>query len=465
MMQGETRKEENMTEERARDDEPGSRRQEAVEEVERIVEAAQKLGVEVDEADAAQWLAAMAGAQGAFGDFSVDARSGVYGHHVTLLDFDPAILARYRRVAEIVEIPDRPGVETALALSGSAAQSKVQLFPGDADFFERVNIQAATQEEACRILGETMRDKALAKRKSQNYELVEVKWGTWQQDVIHRGLEVSAGSPISWSAAEVEAGHFEVLSAKGETMVIDWSYGEQAPGWCKLDWVIVEPEEGRVLHASNMLDATWETPEGDIVPLDGYLDPYFQEVYLDAESIPLFTKVVRHLSVNALREYVAALHKEVAKYSHGDPRNYGKVAKRLYNIFRLTGRWQEAAFLRELFDEPAALLYQVASLIDTLEEALTCGASLDRDALIDQVDDLIRAVVRTSEGPTEEKIVDALLQLRDDVAGRRRLGDERETVLAESQRQVGDLVNHYFRERLFLMPEIAEYVESLSWPY
>ena len=47
-----------------------------------------------------------------------------------------------------------------------------------------------------------------------------------------------------------------------------------------------------------------------------------------------------------------------ANNSRKDPANYGKVAKRLYNIFRLTGRWQEAAFVRELFDEPAALLYQ-----------------------------------------------------------------------------------------------------------
>jgi hypothetical protein len=453
-----------MTEERAVDQGPAWRTHLAEEEVEKIIEAAQKLGVEVDEADAAQWLTAMAGTQSAPGDFSVDARSGIYGHRVTLLDFDPAILARYRRIAEIVEIPDRPGVQTAIALSGSAAQSKVQLFPGDADFFERVNIEAPAREEACRILGHVIRDKALAKRKGENYEMVEVKWGTWQDDVVHQGSELSAGSPISWNAAEVEAGRLEVLTSKGETMAVDWSYGQQEPGWCKLDWVIAEPEEGRVVHASNMLDATWETPDGDIVPLDGYLDPYFQEVYLDAESIPLFTKLVKHLSVNALQEYVGALHKEVAKYSHCDPRNYGKVAKRLYNIFRLTGHWPEAAFVRELFDEPAALLYQVAALIDTLDEALTSGTSLDHDALIDQVDDLIRAVVRTCEGPTEEKIVDALLRLRDDVSGRRLLGDERETVLAESHRQVGELVNQYFQERLFLMPEIAEYVEALTWP-
>jgi hypothetical protein len=430
-------------------------------EVEKIIEAAEKLGVEVDEADTAQWLAAVAGSQAAPGDFAVDARAGIFGHRISLLDFDPQVLERYRRFADIVEIPDRPGVETAISLSGSAAQSKVQLFPGDADFFERVNLQAPTREAACSVLGEVMRDKALQRLKGENYELVEVKWGTFQEDVVRGGVEIKAGQPISWNAQEVTDGRFEVFTPAGEPRTIDWAYGSQDPGWCKLDWVIAEPEEGRVVHASNMLDATWEAPGGAIEPLDGFLDPYFQEVYLDAESIPLFTKLVKHVSPDALQDYVGALEYQAAKYSRHDPKNFGKVAKRLYNIFRLTGRWSEAGFVRELFDEPAALLYQVAALIDTVEEAITSGSHLDVDTLIDQVDHLIRVVVRVCEGPTEEEIVDALLKLRDDLSGRRALGDERERLLAASYRQVADLVNRYFEERLFLMPEIVAYLDAL----
>jgi hypothetical protein len=306
-----------------------------------------------------------------------------------------------------------------------------------------------------------MRDKALAQFKGENYELVEAKWGTFQQPVVHQGEEIGAGKPISWSAEEIKKGSFDVFTPEGEPLTIDWEYGCQEPGWCKLDWIIAEPERGRVVHASNMLDVTWETPGGEIVPLDGFLDPYFQEVYLDAQSIPLFTKVVKHMSPNALRDYVGQLEHEVAKYSQRDPKNFGKVAKRLYNIFRLTGRWPEAAFIRELFDEPAALLYQVAALLDTIDEALESGQSLDRDTLIDQVDMLIRTVVRVCEGPEEEQIVDALLKLRDDLSGRRALGEERDELLRESYLQVGILVNKYFEARLRLMPEIVEYIESL----
>jgi hypothetical protein len=445
-----------MTEENVNDTDPT-----AEEEVQRIIEAARKLGVEVNETDATQWLTAIAGSQTAPGDFAVDARSGVFGHRITLLDFDPESLERYRSVAEIVEIPDRPGVETAISLSGSAAQSKVQLFPGDADFFERVNIQAPTREEASRILGTVIREKALERLKGENYELTWIRWGTYQQDMVRHGKEVKAGDSISWEAHEVKDGRFDAFTPEGEPMTLEWDYGLQEPGWCKLDWVIAEPEKGRVVHTSNMLDVTWETPDGDIVPLDGFLDPYFQEVYLDAQSIPLFTKLVKHLSTDVLQHYVGQLEHEVTKYSRHDPKNYGKVAKRLYNIFRLTGRWPEAVFIRELFDEPAALLYQVAALLDAIDEAVESGGDLDRDTLIDQVDHLIRTVVHVCEGPEEGQIVDALLKLRDDLSGRRTLGEERDDVLRESYIQVGELVNEYFRARLYVLPEIVEYMESL----
>ena len=445
-----------MTEDRDTHSEPS-----AEEQVDKIIEAAEKLGVEVDETDATQWLTSMAAAHAAPGDFAVDAGTGIFGHRITLLDFDPQVLERYRQIASIVEIPDQPGVETAISLSGSAAQSKVQLFPGDADYFERVNIKAPTREEACCILGDLIRKKALDKFEGDDYELIYVRWGTFLQDVVRDGEEIKAGGSIVWTAQEVQNGQFDLFTPAGERIVIDWAYGCQDPGWCKLDWVIAEPEKGRVVHTSNMLDVTWEAPDGAIIPLDGYLDPYYQEVYLDAESIPLFTKLVKHLSPDALQDYVGALEEQVTHYSRKDPANYGKVAKRLYNIFRLTGRWPEAAYVRELFDEPTALLYQVASLLDTVDEAATEGESLDQDTLIEQVDSLLRAVVRVLEGPEEEQIVDALLQLRDDLSGRRDLGEARDQVVNESVQVIGGLVSDYFRERLLLLPEIVAYLESL----
>jgi hypothetical protein len=266
---------------------------------------------------------------------------------------------------------------------------------------------------------------------------------------------------MSWDAEEVKEGKMRVFRASGEPWEVDWSYGCLDPGWCKMDWVVAEPERGRVVNASNMLDVTWETPEGDIVPLDGFLDPYFQEVYLEAESVPLFTKVTEHVSPRALDEYVQQITGEVLKYVH-DPVNYGKAAKRLYNIFRLTGRHEGAALIRELFDEPAALLYQVSALLDTLEDATRPDSTLDRKTVVQQTDELIRDVVETVEGPIETEIVMALLRLRDDVTGWMELGDDRGALIADSQRKVKQLVNTFFKDKLVRIPQAQEFLEELA---
>lgn len=131
-------------------------------EIDQIIRSARALGVEMDEQEAIQWLTAIAAMDHESAALSVDQLSGVFGHRIALLDFDPADLDRIRRVAAIVEIEDRPNVETAIALSGSSAQSQVQIFPGDFDYFERENIKTGSRDEACRILGDVIRDKALA---------------------------------------------------------------------------------------------------------------------------------------------------------------------------------------------------------------------------------------------------------------------------------------------------------------
>ena len=130
--------------------------------IERLMESAARMGVEIDRHEAEQWIGTMSSeAQG--GEISVDVNTGVYGHRVTMLDYSAADLARFREMAKVVGFEDRPPtVMTALSLSGSAAQSKIQRFPGDCDFFERIHIKADTREAACQILADIIREKALA---------------------------------------------------------------------------------------------------------------------------------------------------------------------------------------------------------------------------------------------------------------------------------------------------------------
>ncbi|HEY5271576.1 MAG TPA: hypothetical protein VII97_14665 [Anaerolineales bacterium] len=425
-----------------------------------IIESARRLGVEMDEEEALQWLTAIAATQGS-DDLVVDSRDGVFGYKVTMLDFSPKDLDYFRQIGKIVEIPDRPGVvETALALSGSAAQSKIQSYPGDCDYFERVNIKAASREEACRILSDVMREKAIQTMKGPTFQLIEVKFGSYPFETVKGEVTNKSGAPISWKAEEVRAGQFDAFKPDGTAVVIRWEDVATEPGWCKLDWVIADPVRSRLANASNMLDVTWEAPDGAIIPLDGYLDPYFQEVYLDAESIPIFSKIAQHVSANALDDYVTQLEKEVAKYLTKDI-NYGKAAKRMYNVFRLIGRYEEAAFIRELFDQPASMLYQVWSLIRTIEDCCNPSSPITVEQVLAQNDQLIISVVSALEGDQETEIVRLLLKLREDLT--RQKTNEQLNPEAEAARdRLINVVNNFFYDKLTSVPTIKVYIDSFQ---
>jgi hypothetical protein len=425
----------------------------------RIIESAKRLGVEMDEADAMQWLTAMAaGSSG--GDITMDTRTGVFGHKVTMLDFSDAQLAYYRGIGRIVEFADVPGVvETALALSGSAAQSKIQSYPGDCDYFERVNVIAPTRDAACKILGKIMREKALSAAKGPTYQLIEVKFGSYPSAVVKAGKSIKAGSPIAWTADEIRAGQIDAFTPDGKPVSIRWDDVAANPGWCKLDWVVADPARGQLANASNMLDVTWEAPDGTITPLDGYLDPYFQEVYLDATSVPIFSKLAKHVSADALDDYVSQLQNEIKKYLQKDHLNYGKVAKRMYNIFRLTGRYQEAAFVRELFDEPATILYQVWSLIRTVDDCFQSNTDITLETVLKQTDQLIVEVVDALEGDQESEIVKRLLRLRESLT--QQMSGQALSAQAEAARaEVINIVNNFFYDKLTALPTIKEYMQS-----
>jgi hypothetical protein len=429
-------------------------------ELKRIMKSAKRMGVGMDEAEALQWLTAIAADQGS-NEIVHDERTGVFGHKISMLDFSPADLEHFRKIGRLVEFKDVPGqVETALALSGSSAQSKIQTYPGDADYFERVNILAETREAANRILAKIMREKALEAMKGLNYQLIELKFGSYPQDLVKDGKPVAKDKPISWTPDEIRAGRIEAFTPDGQPVIVKWDEVASNPGWCKLDWVVADPVRGQLANASNMLDVTWEAPDGSITPLDGYLDPYFQEIYLDAESVPIFSKLAQHVSANALDNYVSQLEHEVNKYLTKDV-NYGKAAKRMYNIFRLTGRYEEAGFIRELFDEPASMLYQVWSLIRTIDDCSQPGSSIAIEAVRAQADQLILSVVAALEGDEETLIVRHLMKLRDSLDGHES-GEALDAEAAAARAEVINLVNNFFYEKLVALPPIKLYIDGFQ---
>jgi hypothetical protein len=180
----------------------------------RIIESAQRLGVELNESEALQWLSAIAAASAQENEIVIDERSGVFGHKVSMLDFSSADLAHFRAIGRLVEFHDIPGkVETALALSGSAAQSKIQTYPGDADYFERVNIIAESRPAACQILAEIMRAKVRDALEGPSYQMIQIRMGSYPQDVVRAGKPYASGASIEWSPAEVLAGQIDIHTA------------------------------------------------------------------------------------------------------------------------------------------------------------------------------------------------------------------------------------------------------------
>ena len=132
----------------------------------------------------------------------------------------------------------------------------------------------------------------------------------------------------------------------------------------------------------------------------------------------------------------------------------------MYNIFRLSGRYAEAAFLRELFDEPTAVLYQVHAVVRTVEEASEPGSAITKETVLAQLDALIVDVVGALEGVAEEEIVRHLLALRNTISGGPHL-DERSAAVSSARERLINLVNNFFHEKLTGMPAIAEYMAEV----
>lgn len=423
----------------------------------RVRASAERLGVTLNEEEVDRWLSAMADSDSP--DIAVDDATGVFGHKISLLDFSDKDLERFRAIGKIVGFTTVPGeFETALALSGSAAQSRIQTHPGDADYFERINVIAPTREAACTRFAEAMRQKVIDTTQGPGYQMIEVKFGNHPADAVIDGEPVTKGSPITWRPEQVAAGVIEATDADGNPAPIQWDDVAHDPGWTKLDWIIADPIRGELTNASNMLDVTWEGPDGAIVALDGYLDGYFQEVYLDTQSAPLFAKLKEHASPDALDEYVDQLRQEAAKYWKQP--HYGKAAKRLYNAMRLGGQYEEAAFIRELFDEPAAMLYQIHALVRTVEEAAASPEVFALDDLIREVDDLILDAINALEGAAEREIV-ARLQVLQHALREQDPTASLSAGVEAAQSELMNLVNNFFQAKLTGVPRIRSYIEDL----
>jgi hypothetical protein len=381
-------------------------------------------------------------------------KEGVFGLDTVVQDFDEKEIDRLRRIGAVIRSPERPGVRSAIALAGSAAQTKFQLFPGDCDFFERVHIVAPTREAALATLASVMIDTVGNVFAHPDLQFAEMKLGIHKTDA-RRGEEIfKAGTPVSWTLGDMDARSINAEDADGQSVVIEMGEVAENPGFVKLDWIFADKDKDRIVAVSKVIDGTWESPEGQIVALDGVLDSFYQEVYLDPESKPHVERLIDRATPSGLREYVEQLEKEIIKYSDPEHGNWGKVAKRLYNIFRITNRTQPAMFLRQLFDDPAARLYQIPPSLYALSQVLgkrhlaaeTVGAQLD------EMEDILKDTY------TDTDLEDVIVKLRH-IADTAEI--ERQEIIDELTEKANRQVSQYFEERLKEEPEIVGYIAML----
>lgn len=425
-----------------------------------LAAAARRLGVEFDAQAARSWMLAVSAADRERG-WTQEAATGVFGSHLALADFNQADLAYFRHLAQRVRLARHPDLESAIAIAGSSAQGNIQLFPGDADFFERVNLKTPDEAAARALLRDLLRQTALRALAETDIVLIEANFGVYPWPATHAGAAHAAGESILWQPDEVLSGEIEVTDAAGVSRRLRWDEVVAGLGWSYIGWIVADPGAGRIALASNMLDATWESPAGAIVPLDGSLDAFFQEIYLEPEALPVFTKIARHLDPAGAQGYASAMRQQVHYYVHEDP-SYCKATKRLYNLFRLTDELEAAAYLRELFDEPGAQLYQVDGLLEAARHALNPATRLDRDIVLRQLETVRQAVAAALDGPDEQALLTALARLSETLPATTAEADDWSARLSQCQAQCRRLVNDYFRARLYGLPRVAAFLDDLK---
>jgi hypothetical protein len=426
---------------------------------EAVAAAARRLGIEADSAEARRWMLAVSSTEES--GIAADDATGIFGDRVSLLDFDRDDLERLRRLVPHVRLAARPDVESAIAIAGSSAQGRVQLFPGDADFFERVHVHAASADEAARVVRAAMWATAVRAFAEPDVVLLEANLGVYPEAVIERGQRRAVGDPIIWSPADVSQRRIDVETPAGGTCTVEWDDTEIGRGWVYLGWIVADRDAGRIALASNMIDATWEDPDGTIFSLDGAVDPLAQEVYLEPAALPLVARLATEVERGAGDAYRSAMRSEAYHYTHVEP-NFAKAAKRLYNLFRVSDELEAAVFVGELFDEPSAGLYQVPGLLEAADAALDPAAGIDRDLVLGQLDVVAETVAAITEGGDEAELLSEIRRLRSEAAGAGRDAAAWTPALAEVRARCATIVNDFFRAKLLADTRVRVLIGSLA---
>ena len=416
--------------------------------------------IEFDAEEARTWMLAVAAGEATA--LTVDGDTGLFGSRVALLDFDPSDLDHVRRLVPHTRVASLPDIESAISISGSSAQGRIQLFPGDTDFFERVHIHAPDEATAHATLREAIHRTALRAFAEPDIVLVECNLGAYDEAVDERGRKKQPGDAIEWAPADVVAKEITVTAlADGTPRTYHWDEVPLAGGWFYFGWVAADRASGRIVFTSNMIDATWEDPDGVIHSIDGAVDQLAQEIYLEPEALALVERLHGITPSSAREEYLQAMRQQVHHYTVEEP-NYGKAAKRLYNLFRVADELEAAAYVRELFDEPQAVLYQVPTLLYAADVALDPESGIDRSTVLMQIEVVAGAIADATDGVQERELLAQLDRLRDEALAEGGRDGDWATVLEEVRERCAAIVSEFFREQLLAHDRVRMFLDEIA---
>jgi hypothetical protein len=107
------------------------------------------------------------------------------------------------------------------------------------------------------------------------------------------------------------------------------------------------------------------------------------------------------------------------------------------------------------------MLYQVWSLIRTIEDCCNPSSPITAEQMLSQTDQLILSVVSALEGDQETEIVRLLMNLRDDLSHQKT--NQQLNPAAEAARdRVINVVNNFFCDKLTSVPSIKVYIDSFQ---
>ncbi|CAO3383203.1 cytochrome P450 [Azospirillum argentinense] len=410
--------------------------------------------------------------------FVTDPTDLVIGLNVAMLDFDNASTALARRMAPAVGIggsgtPVGAGIQVALAMAGSTAQGLIQPYPGDLDFMERINIPATSRAAALAILAPLVSNRVLTSTTVSGIDIqfIEVKFGVFPPNfTLTQGGQAIQG-PISWSYAQVQAGRIDGYdTTTGQAATVTWTQASAAPTWIKIDWILCDSASQTVLNTSVVLDPTWQAPDGTVVALDTGEEAFLQEVYLCNDSstlwnqtLPLLESLYAEAGARRLAAYIAAMKAEVKKFTKpGAKQNFGKAAKRLYNLLRIDGQFLDAAYVRDMFSGGYFQLYQFWSQLKGIGEAAT-ETTLSTSVMATQVGRMVSTVESASYlTSAQQQQLGALLTTVQTDLGVTPLPGSFGSDVAAAQSALLSLMNATFSAQLNAVPAIAWYLSNLS---